>query len=162
MLNAASIRRSAAVIAASLLLATGTVGSAEENPRVAAEIIALAKAQWAAEIARKPVSEQLASVADDYSEFNPVYPTRIDSKILAMRMVEADPGDATLLAEMQNPRVQVYGDTAILTYNYAGINRDKDGKTNPQTAKSTRVYVREGGKWMLVHANFAPVQSADD
>ena len=32
-----------------------------------------------------------------------------------------------------------------------------DGKVEPARAKSTRVYVRQNGKWMLVHANFAPV-----
>jgi ketosteroid isomerase-like protein len=58
---------------------------------------------------------------------------------------------------MQNAKVQVYGDTAILTYNFAGISRTAEGKTQPSIAKSTRVYVRSGGRWMLVHANFAPV-----
>ncbi len=28
---------------------------------------------------------------------------------------------------------------------------------SPNLAKSTRVYVKQDGKWMLVHANFAPV-----
>jgi hypothetical protein len=37
-----------------------------------------------------------------------------------------------------------------------GVVRDKDGKVSPNTAKSTRVYSKVGGKWMLVHANFAP------
>ena len=27
--------------------------------------------------------------------------------------------------------------------------------------KSTRVYVKQGGEWMLVHANFAPVGTDD-
>jgi ketosteroid isomerase-like protein len=60
---------------------------------------------------------------------------------------------------MMNPRVQVYGDTAILTYNFVGVARDKDGKVTPSAAKSTRVYAKVGGKWMLVHANFAPAAS---
>jgi ketosteroid isomerase-like protein len=59
-------------------------------------------------------------------------------------------------AEMLNPKVQVYnGDVAILTYNYAGLTIDKDGKTTPSRAKSTRVFVKKDNKWMLVHANFA-------
>jgi len=62
-----------------------------------------------------------------------------------------------MFSDMQNGRVQVYGDTAILTYNFAGLRRGADGKVNPSLAKSTRVYVKHGGKWMLVHANFAPV-----
>jgi ketosteroid isomerase-like protein len=61
------------------------------------------------------------------------------------------------VGEMANPKVQVYGDTAILTYNFVGVRKDKDGKTAPNIAKSTRVYSKIGGKWMLVHANFAPV-----
>ena len=35
--------------------------------------------------------------------------------------------------------------------------KNKDGKVTPAMAKSTRVYVKQGGQWMLVHANFAPV-----
>lgn len=58
---------------------------------------------------------------------------------------------------MQCPRVQVYGDTAILTYDYPGITIGADGKSKPAIAKSTRVYAKEG-RWMLVHGNFAPIQ----
>ena len=55
----------------------------------------------------------------------------------------------------QQPAV-VYGNVAILSYNYAGVAQDKDGKNEPVRAKSTRVYVKQGASWMLVHANFAP------
>ena len=140
------------------LLATPAI--AGDDPKVAAEIMALARAQWAAEAAGQPAAQQLASVADDYTEFNPVYPTRIDGKAMALGMAEVPPNEKGVFADMQNAKVQVYGDTAILTYNYAGINRGTDGKVSPQTAKSTRVYVRNGGKWWLVHANFAPVAAA--
>ena len=57
---------------------------------------------------------------------------------------------------MVNPKIQVYnGNVAILTYNYLGLTQDKDGKTTPARAKSTRVFVKKDSKWMLVHANFA-------
>ena len=141
------------------LLAT-TPALAEQNPKVAAEVIALAKAQWAAEIAGQPASQQMASVADDYTEFNADYPTLIQGKAMALRMSEIAPYEKSVFADMQNPNVQVYGDTAILTYNYAGITRASDGKVKPQTAKSTRIYTRVGGQWMLVHANFAPLNAA--
>ncbi len=52
--------------------------------------------------------------------------------------------------------VHVYGDVAILRYNDMGIVRDKDGKFQPSRAESTRVSARLDGRWMLVHANFAP------
>lgn len=144
-----------------MLLLVGSPAFAEDNPRVAAEIMALARSQWAAEIADQPAAQQLSGVAEDYTEFNPEYPTRIDGRAMALRMAEVSPDVRSVYGDMQNPKVQVYGDTAILTYNYAGLTRDKDGKVKPSTAKSTRVYVRQGGKWMLVHANFAPVRAPD-
>ncbi len=61
-----------------------------------------------------------------------------------------------MASEMLNPKVQVYGDVAILSYNYAGVFKNKDNEMEPSRAKSTRVYAQQGGKWKLVHANFAP------
>ncbi|MCL6739832.1 nuclear transport factor 2 family protein [Sphingomonas sp. RB56-2] len=134
-----------------------TPALAADDPKVTAEITALARAQWASEIAGESAAQQMASAADDYTEFNGDYPTRIDGKAMATRMSEVAPYQKTVFADMQNAKVQTYGDTAILTYNYAGITRGADGKTQPTVAKSTRVYVKSGGQWKLVHANFAPV-----
>lgn len=123
------------------------------------DIIALAKAQWAAQDQNKPSAEAMATVADDYTEFNVVAPTLVEGKALASTFYDASlrSGATQLASEMLNPHVQFYGDTAILTYNYVGMSMSKDGKTTPGLAKSTRVYARKDGKWMLVHANFAAV-----
>lgn len=123
------------------------------------EIMALARAQWAAQDAKKPAAEAWASVADDYTEFNADMPTLVMGKALNVRFFEAanQDGGTGLVSEMLNPHVQFYGDVAILTYNYAGMTKDKEGKVSPNLAKSTRVYAKKSGKWMLVHANFAPV-----
>lgn len=127
------------------------------------EIIALAKSQWAAENAMKPVSEAWTSVADEYTEFNSILPTRVDGKALAAKFYDAQnqSGDSNLVSEMQNARVQFHGDTAILTYNYAGVTKSAKGELTNNLAKSTRVYVKQNGRWMLVHANFAPVVVED-
>ncbi|HEY3123254.1 MAG TPA: nuclear transport factor 2 family protein [Thermoanaerobaculia bacterium] len=125
------------------------------NKQVADEITAIVKAQWAAEN-KKNTAEALKNVADEYTEFNSDFATRLDGKALAVRLGEAGNKASvqTLASEMANEKVQVYGDVAILTYNYVGMSMDKDGKTEPARAKSTRIYVKQGGKWMLVHANF--------
>ena len=130
---------------------------AADDPRVAAEIMALARAQWASEISGQTPAQQMVSLADDYTEFNGDYPTRIDGKAMALAMNSIPPSTKSVYGDMQNAKVQVYGDTAILTYNFAGISRQADGKTLPSIAKSTRVYHRQNGRWMMVHANFAPV-----
>jgi ketosteroid isomerase-like protein len=148
--------RGVAAGAIAALLMVSTPAHAADNPKVAAEVMALARAQWAAEIAGKSSAQQMDSLADDYTEFNADYPTLLVGKAMATGMADVLPNDKAMFSDMQNARVQVYGDTAILTYNFTGIRRAADGKTAPAVAKSTRVYVKEGGRWMLVHANFAP------
>ena len=139
------------------MLPSTTFAQASTNQQVADEIMNMTRAQWAADIADPGnVAAQMKDIADDYTEFNGDYATRLDGKALLSRLTEAngtDPG-RRLAGEMLNPMVQVYGDVAILTYNYAGVNKNKDGDMSPARAKSTRVYAKQGGKWKLVHANF--------
>jgi ketosteroid isomerase-like protein len=151
------IARGASAGAIASLLIVSSPALAEDNPQVAAEVMALARAQWASEVAGQTPAQQLVSVANDYTEFNGDYPTLLVGKDVASRMAAITPYSKAVYSDMQNGRVQVYGNTAILTYNFAGITQGADGKGKPAIAKSTRVYVKDGGKWMLVHANFAPV-----
>ena len=120
--------------------------SAQQADQATADaVIAMAKAQWAAEM------KDPTNVAEQSKD------TRLDGKAMNSRLAEAAGKDSgkTIGAEMANPKVQVYnGNVAILTYNYVGLTQDKDGKTTPNRAKSTRVYVKKGDKWMFVHANF--------
>lgn len=152
------MRRTYSVLLALAVAAALAVPAyAESNDKVAAEVIAVVKAEWAAEN-QNNVADATKSWSDDFTEFNGEYATRLEGKAMLTRMDEAfskDPGK-TIFSEMANPKVQVYGDVAILSYNFVGITQDKDGKTKPNRAKSTRVYAKQGGKWMLVHANFAP------
>lgn len=129
-----------------------------QQSSIADDVMAMVRAQWAAEI-KDPtnVAEQMKNTADDYTEFNGDYATRLEGRALNMRLAEAGGGSSvrTVAGEMTNPKVQVYnGDVAILSYNYVGLLKDRDGKTEPSRAKSTRVYVKQNGKWLLVHANF--------
>ena len=158
-MNMTNWSRGAAVGTLALLLMIGAPVQAADNPQVSAEILALARAQWASEIAGQSTAQQNASLADDYTEFNGDFPTLIVGRAMADRMVDVLPNDKAMVSDMQNGRVQTYGDTAILTYNFAGLRRAADGKVAPSLAKSTRVYVKQGGQWKLVHANFAPVAS---
>lgn len=53
-------------------------------------------------------------------------------------------------SQMFNPRVQVYGDTAILTYN-GSSSVNFGGRTMSYTNKVTAVYVKQGNSWRVVH-----------
>ncbi len=129
--------------------------AADRDDDTAKKIMELAYEQWDA-FTKHDVAKAMRQVADDYTEFNPVAATRLDGKPLNMRLAEAGDQDASegVLAEMLNPKVQVYVDVAILSYNYMGMTKDKEGSTTPVRAKSTRVYVKMDGSWKLVHANF--------
>jgi ketosteroid isomerase-like protein len=147
------------LIASACCTAFAMNASAQQADQATADaVIAMTKAQWAAGI-KDPtnVAEQSKDMSDDYTEFNGQYATRLDGKAMNSRLAEAAGKDTgkTIGAEMANPKVQVYnGNVAILTYNYVGLSQDKDGKTEPQRAKSTRVFVKKDNKWVLVHANF--------
>jgi ketosteroid isomerase-like protein len=156
-----SMTGGAIAAALSMMLVTAAPAAAGDDPKVAAEVMALARATWADDIAGKSAEVQNASLADDYTEFNPDYPTRLDGKALSTKMLAAYSGDKSVYADMQNAKVQVYGDTAILTYNYVGMLKGADGNTKANSAKSTRVYVKQQGAWRLVHANFAPVSAGN-
>ena len=146
-------------ILAIVALAT-TPAMAADNPKIADDVMALARAQWAAEIAGKPVAQQIATVADDYTEINPSVPIRLDGKEMNARFYEAGAKDGSkpLVSDMVNPKVQVDGDTAILTYNFVGMVQAKDGTISPNNALSTRVYAKIDGKWQLVHGHFTVVK----
>ncbi|MCE3285469.1 MAG: hypothetical protein K0R70_1725 [Steroidobacteraceae bacterium] len=129
-----------AAMAAMLLLVSANDALAGDDPKVAAEVMALARAQWAAEVAGKNVAEQSVATAEAYTEFNPDFPMRLEGKALANRLTEAQSldGSKSLAADMVNPKVQVYGDTAVLTYNFVGIVRDSGCWSTPTSHRRRR------------------------
>lgn len=53
--------------------------------------------------------------------------------------------------ELLNPHVQLYGETAILTFNFVGYSENgKEDKWN-----TTEVYRMRDGDWKLVHSNWS-------
>ncbi len=132
------------------------IGWAQTDEKAAAEVMERARAQWAMEIAGNAATDHLAP---EYTQFVPGVPVLMVGKdfITPFYEINTKQGAEVLAADMANPKVQVYGNVAILTYNFIGTIKNRDGGVEPQLAKSTRVYVKKGGEWMLVHANFAPV-----
>lgn len=54
--------------------------------------------------------------------------------------------------EIINPRVQVYGDVAILTYN-SSVSGNFAGQPMNYTGKMTVVYVKQGNTWRVAHGH---------
>src|SRR5947208_16106255 len=107
------------LIASTCCTAFAMNASAQQADQATADaVIAMTKAQWAAEI-KDPtsVAEQMRDASDDYTEFNGDYATRLDGKAMNSRVAEAagKASGKTIAADMANPKVQVYGNVAFLT-----------------------------------------------
>ena len=138
-----------------VLAAIAASASAQTEDAVAQELIALTQAEWAA-LDKNDIQEAAKNWDKEFTQFNPTFATRIDGRaqIIKLEQATASARAGVPFSEMGNAKVQVYGDVAILSYNYLGMTKDDDGNTEPVRAKSTRVYVNKGGSWKLVHANF--------
>ena len=133
-----------------------------QNKSAEDEVIALTYKIWKAEN-ENDMAVRNKYISEDYTEFNPSYSTLIDGKKKNFNLSDANfSGGKSLADEMLNPKVQVYGDVALLTYNFAGVIKNNDGKVVTSKAKSTRVYVKMNGDWKLVHANFGMDATTDN
>jgi uncharacterized protein (TIGR02246 family) len=98
--------------------------------------------------------------ADDATYFDPTVDNRVDglpalrARIDPIRRMKAPFTDPRY--EMIAPRVQQFGDAAVLTFNI--VNYAKVGG-KPETVlnrwNSTEVYARSAGKWRLVHSHWS-------
>ncbi len=146
------------MLAAALILISGPAISGDD-PKVAAEIMALARAQWAAEAAGKSAAEQSAATADDYTEFNPDFPARIEGKTFAIASprpsARTAPGRSWEKWRIRKSGLRRYRDP------FVQLRRAQQGQGRQDHAEQREVDARAiskmNGKWMLVHANFAPV-----
>ncbi|MDT4898206.1 MAG: hypothetical protein QOH25_3283 [Acidobacteriota bacterium] len=141
------------VLASGLFLITkGT--SAETQPQdIAASIIAREKASFEA-WRRKDKAFFADYLADDATFFSFESPyLETEPKVNFLPKFEQY---AEMIKfndyQMYNPRVQVYGDTAVLTYN-SSISASFAGQPVNYTAKVTSVYIKQGNTWRVVHAH---------
>lgn len=59
-------------------------------------------------------------------------------------------------SEYVKPRVARYGNTAVLTYNYHSLSKDKDGRLKRTSFwNTTEVYSLIAGKWKIVHTHWS-------
>jgi uncharacterized protein (TIGR02246 family) len=55
--------------------------------------------------------------------------------------------------EMEDPRVTVRGDVAWIVYYWRDRGKS-DGETFSSRGKSTRIFVKEDGKWLCIHGHY--------
>ena len=61
--------------------------------------------------------------------------------------------------EFGSPRLQFFGDAAVLFYQFVATTLHPDGTVESRTPwNSTKVYVKAGGNWKIVHAHWSYVK----
>jgi ketosteroid isomerase-like protein len=64
-------------------------------------------------------------------------------------------------SDFMRPRVAVYGDLAVLTFNYQARTHKPDGTVQRHAPwNTTEVYVRTGGAWRIVHTHWSYLEHA--
>ncbi len=124
-----------------------------DDAEVARAVIARERASFDA-WQRKDKNFFAGFLADDatyFSAMNPYLETNPKENFLP-KFEQMTEMFKMLDVQMYNPRVQVYGDAAVLTYN-AAQTVNMAGRVTHYTSKMTSVYVRQNGVWRVVHGH---------
>jgi len=100
----------------------------------------------------------LAITAPDVTYFDPFQPTRIDGLPALKALYATIRGKIKIEHdEILDPRVQLYGDAAVLSYRFIS-----HGSEGAMRWNCTEVYQCMGGEWSIVHSHwsFAPAPPA--
>ena len=96
--------------------------------------------------------------ADDLSCYEDVCAYRIDGlefHSALIQLMAKNPSNRPSRFDMLAPRVQLYGDTGIVTYTRL-MTFDEDGKPRWQTFNESRVFCKLSGVWKMVHFHRSP------
>ena len=99
--------------------------------------------------------------ATDVTYFDPLRERRVNGLETMRKLLEPIKGLVKIdRYEMIEPRVQLAGDAAILTYNLVSYGRRPDGTAMVARWNVTSVYVEMEGRMRTVHGHFSFTQPA--
>jgi ketosteroid isomerase-like protein len=129
----------------------GQLGGAPSQSGVEKELIELEN-QISTDYLAKNLNAFSHGADETLSGFHASNPYRIDGreKIESALKTFYKYSSPTGLYKLQ-PRVQVYGDMAIVTYHYVETGEAEGGKLYAYEGKQTDVFLKKQGKWSLVH-----------
>jgi len=124
--------------------------SASELQAEAAAVLQVERNAW--EAAKNKQLEALADYfAEEASVFGGGQAYRLRGRADIMRDMEAWIKQTDLQTyQILDPEVKVLGDTALLTY-YFTESGVRDGKSYSSAGKMSMVFVKQGGKWRVLH-----------
>ena len=64
--------------------------------------------------------------------------------------------------DLLEPRVQIYGDTAVVSYTFMLSRVEEDGRISHHTHNESRVLIKKDGQWQVVHVHKSPATLTTD
>ena len=140
------------VIFLSLLLSNSLFAQQDDE----SQIIESVHSMWKA-VAKNDLDEYLKFIHPDYSVFGEgdiyLHEGKDKERIDYADYLGRANGVRTF---MHQPKVNVRGDTAWMTYHWNDAGYIK-GERFTSRGKSTRVFVKEDGKWLCIHSHFTAI-----
>ena len=119
-------------------------------------VIQTLKGMWAA-MENGDVDTYIGYVHPDYTVFGENDPYLAAGRNLELRNTTSYLQNARdVHTEMHQPKVTIRGDVAWITYYWTDTGVTSEGSFSTR-GKSTRIFVREGGRWLCIHAHFTAV-----
>ncbi|MGV8039982.1 MAG: YybH family protein [Thermoanaerobaculaceae bacterium] len=145
----------AVVVLALVLVPLSAVGrGAPSEDEVAAALLAQERS-YLAELGRGNPDPFIVLTAPDVTYFEPELDARIDDRVSLARLFEPFRGqDLVPRFELANPRVQLYGDVAIVSFNWVGEERTEAG-VRPSPWNASEVWQRQDGTWRIVSSHWS-------
>jgi ketosteroid isomerase-like protein len=128
-------------------------------PEVHDEIVAVTMRMLNA-MHERDVAAYRECCADDVSAFEwYIAPYRVDTIDFHLTLIEAGGNGAPTRLDLLTPRVQAYGDTAIITYTLLKTFAEPGIPASFKTTNETRVFAKVDGAWKMVHLHKSPANS---
>jgi ketosteroid isomerase-like protein len=114
-------------------------------------------AMWDA-IEKEDIERYANYVHDDFTQFGETDPTlNIGKQIEVDGVRDWVKNSDGIHTEMIEPRVVIKENVAWVTYYWSDSGTTK-GKTFASKGKSTRIFVKENGKWLCIHGHYTLLQ----
>jgi ketosteroid isomerase-like protein len=138
-----------------LLAAPASAAAQTEEEAIRQRLVEM----WSA-IENGVVVRYATCIHDDFTSFGETDTYLNDGKAYELRSVEGWVSrNADIHTEMHQPQVTVRGDTAWITYYWTDQSIDRQtGERGTSRGKSTRIFVKENGRWLCIHGHYTLVE----
>lgn len=143
--------------AAILVLWLTTAPASSQSASEQQQIVDTLKAMWEA-LGKKDLELYASYIHPDFTAFGENDPYLASGKDLELRSYASYLRRVRgLRTEMHQPRVTIRGDVGWITYYWTEEAVNSEGERQSSRGKSTRIFVKQDGKWLCIHGHYTTV-----